>query len=130
MECLVALAGIVEQQYDGAPPLVINNEWKPPQLTDKETTDIKKQLIRIKEKPVSGTRPKVSAQIVLKKLALMAGNGVDSNSSLPCFPVSPHSPLFYGSIAVNSYVPAFIRFQSLLRGHIQRQRYKAMGRLD
>jgi hypothetical protein len=39
--------------------------------------------VRIKDKPVSGARPKVSPQIVLKKLALMAGNGVDSTFILP-----------------------------------------------
>ena len=78
IESLVALAAIVEQQYEGAPPLVIDDQWKPPKLTDKQLTEIKKQLVRIKDKPVSGARPKVSPQIVLKKLALMAGNGVDS----------------------------------------------------
>jgi hypothetical protein len=78
IESLVALAAIVEQQYEGAPPLVIDDQWKPPKLADKQLTEIKKQLVRIKDKPVSGARPKVSPQIVLKKLALMAGNGVDS----------------------------------------------------
>jgi hypothetical protein len=29
--------------------------------------------------------------------------------------------------AVNTYVPAFIRFQSLVRGYLQKQRYRAMG---
>jgi hypothetical protein len=84
IESLVTLAAIVEQQYEGAPQLVIDNEWKVPKLADKQVIEIKKQLVRIKDKPTSGMRPKVSPQIVLKKLALMAGNGVDSTrSSLP-----------------------------------------------
>ncbi|ELR14853.1 RhoGEF domain containing protein [Acanthamoeba castellanii str. Neff] len=106
IESLVALAAMVEQQYEGAPPLVIDDQWKPPKLTDKQLIEVKKQLVRIKDKPVSGARPKVSPQIVLKKLALMAGNGVD----------------------INTYVPAFIRFQSLVRGYLQKQRYRAMVR--
>eukprot|EP01088_Endostelium_zonatum_P019435 TRINITY_DN6708_c0_g1_i1.p1 TRINITY_DN6708_c0_g1~~TRINITY_DN6708_c0_g1_i1.p1 ORF type:complete len:703 (-),score=192.48 TRINITY_DN6708_c0_g1_i1:79-2187(-) len=108
IECIIALAAIVEREYEGAPHfnIVTKSEWTPKPLSNEEKDRVKKWLS--KEKKSVGRKPgaKLSAAIVQKKLQLMAGNGVD----------------------VNQYTPNFIRLQSLIRGTMQRQEYSKMVR--
>ncbi|KAL6046959.1 RhoGEF domain containing protein [Balamuthia mandrillaris] len=108
VEGLAALAKLVQEQFEEAPALELDPEpgWKPPALTAEEKNNLKKLLSKVKTKRVQGKHVKMSAAIVRKKLELMAGNGVD----------------------VNKYVPGFKRFQSVLRGHQQRQKYIKMVR--
>jgi hypothetical protein len=46
-------------------------------LTKEQKLDYSTQLAKIKEQPTSGKRPKVSEALVRRKLAYLAGNGID-----------------------------------------------------
>jgi hypothetical protein len=87
-------------------------------------TELKAQLSRVKEPPTQKKgRPKVSEAIVRRKLALLAGNGVDRK-----YP-SNHNAAFliYQSVTVGSYEKGFATFQALVRGHSARKLYKKRG---
>eukprot|EP01087_Luapelamoeba_hula_P024917 TRINITY_DN9653_c0_g2_i2.p1 TRINITY_DN9653_c0_g2~~TRINITY_DN9653_c0_g2_i2.p1 ORF type:complete len:549 (+),score=102.94 TRINITY_DN9653_c0_g2_i2:51-1697(+) len=106
VECLAELALIVEREYEEAPHFSIDPKWEPPEINNAEKIKLKKLMSKLRNKPVAGQRVKISKNVVLQKLKILAGNGVD----------------------LKKMEPGFVRFQSVLRGHLQRQKHRAMVR--
>ena len=74
---------IVENEFEGAPTFQLDPDWQQPKLTTEETNKLKKLLLKRKDKPNSGQQHKIAVNIVIKKLKLLAGNGVDSTHPSP-----------------------------------------------
>lgn len=68
----------MDREFEGAPRLVIDPKWPVPKLSNDQAIKYRKQLAKVRDKPRTGERKKIAVGIVMKKLNLMAGNGVDS----------------------------------------------------
>jgi hypothetical protein len=94
--------------------------------------DVKKlkkdQILRLKDKVNEKIRVKVSAEIVRRKLQVLAGQGIDCKF----FFFLLLFLLLANSVSSSSKGPKFelnlAKFQALVRGHRARKRYQSMGK--